>query len=125
MTSTINSTVRLQGRAAIAHAESRGLSLSKYGDPTEDGRDGLTVSEAQEVAHGDPSLIYLDIALKLSPAAAAAVEETGVDPADDVARVCSGKITEDDLLAECLDGADDDRIQGWRDYVTAVAVAAS
>ena len=49
----------LTGSAAIEYAEEYGLSLCKYGDPTEGPRSGLTVSEAREVATEDPGLIYL------------------------------------------------------------------
>ena len=50
----------LTGFDAIDYAEAHGLTLSKYGDPTEGARDGLTVDEAREVAAEDPGLIYLD-----------------------------------------------------------------
>lgn len=61
--------------------------------------------------------------IDMSDAAAANVEETGAPVLADVARLLSGEITEDELLAECLDGADDDRVQGWHDYVLACAAA--
>lgn len=61
----------------------------------------------------------------MSSAAAECVTETGVDPAADVRRVWQqGEVEAEALLAECLDGADDDREQGWRDYVDAVKAAA-
>lgn len=63
--------------------------------------------------------------LRLSNAALENVEETGIDPMSDVARLRAGEVTEDDLLAECLDGADDDRVQGWREYVDAVVAYVS
>jgi hypothetical protein len=34
-----------------------------------------------------------------------------------------GSITAESLLAHCLDGADADRADGWRDYVAAVVEA--
>jgi hypothetical protein len=52
------------------------------------------------------------------------VAETGIDPADDVCRVATAGLSRADLLAECLDGADDDRVAGWREYVDAVVDAA-
>ncbi len=52
------------------------------------------------------------------------MEETSTDVAADVARLRSGEITRDALLAECLDGADEDRVEGWREYVEAVSAAA-
>jgi hypothetical protein len=33
-------------------------------------------------------------------------------------------MTRDELLAHCLDGADEDRREGWEDYVSAVVAAA-
>lgn len=61
--------------------------------------------------------------IEMTIAAAQNVEETGTLVLRDVARLLSREITEDDLLAECLDGAGDDRVQGWHDYVLACAVA--
>lgn len=58
--------------------------------------------------------------LHLSNAALENVEETGIDPMSDVARLRAGEVTREALLDECLDGADDDRVQGWNDYVDAV-----
>lgn len=55
--------------------------------------------------------------------AATSVEECGVDVAEDVRRLRSGEITREQLLAECLDGADDDRVSAWHEYVSAVAMA--
>lgn len=55
---------RIAGRGAIEAArclEALGAeyNLGKYGDPTEDARDGLTIAEAEEIAAEDPNLIYL------------------------------------------------------------------
>lgn len=58
----MNNTITLTGLDAIAHAEAHGLRLSKYADPIEDAREGLTVEEAREVAAEDPSLIYVHVA---------------------------------------------------------------
>lgn len=52
----------ITGLDAINHAEAHGLRLSKYADPIEDAREGLTVDEAREVAAEDASLIYLQVA---------------------------------------------------------------
>lgn len=60
----------------------------------------------------------------LTRAAAVNVEETGIDPSDDVQRLRAGEVTPEVLMAECLDGADDDRVDGWREYVDNVADAA-
>lgn len=59
--SATNTMVRLTGVAAIEAAESMGLLLGKYADPTEGAREGLTVSEAREVAAEDSGLVYLDV----------------------------------------------------------------
>lgn len=48
----------LTGHAAIDHASRHGLTLSKYADPTEGAREGLTVEQAREVAAEDPALIW-------------------------------------------------------------------
>ena len=51
----------LTGHAAIRHAEAHGITLSKYADPTEDAREGLSADEARDIAAEDPSLIYVDM----------------------------------------------------------------
>lgn len=51
--------IDLSGLDAIAAAERDGRTLSKYADPTEGHRDGLTVDEARAIAKEDPSLVYL------------------------------------------------------------------
>lgn len=58
-----------------------------------------------------------------SVAACEFAEETGSNIEADVARVLLGT-TEAELLAECLDGADEDRVAGIRDYVAAVIACA-
>jgi hypothetical protein len=57
----MENTLRLRGRDAINYAEANDLLLSKYADPIEEDREGLTISEANKVAWEDPALIYLDI----------------------------------------------------------------
>lgn len=47
---------RLTAHDAIEYAAAHGLTLSKYADPTEGARGGLTVEEAREIAADDPSL---------------------------------------------------------------------
>lgn len=42
----------------------------------------------------------------------------------DVDALRSGEHSRDSLLAHYLDGADEDRVQGWNDYVDAVCAAA-
>lgn len=52
---------RIDGyNGAIEVAEATGRTLSKYEDPIEGARDGLSVREAREVANADPGLIYID-----------------------------------------------------------------
>ena len=66
--------------------------------------------------------------LRLTAAGAANLEETGMSTPDvfsDVGCIRTGAKTAGQLLEDCLDGADDDRVQGWRDYVAAVVAAAS
>ena len=54
-------TARIHGLEAIDYAEAHDLTLSKYTDPTEDARDGLSAEEARDIASDDPSLIYVDV----------------------------------------------------------------
>lgn len=61
---------------------------------------------------------------KFTPAALACIAETGADHAADLAALRAGRTTPAALLAHCLDGADDDRAEGWRDYVSALETAA-
>jgi len=48
------------------------------------------------------------------------IEETGTYWKLDVERILELGWTPEEILAECLDGADDDRVQGWHDYVEAL-----
>lgn len=63
--------------------------------------------------------------IKFTSAAIQNIEETSADVAADVAALRSGAHTRESLLAHCLDGADDDRAQGWHEYVDAVVAAAA
>ena len=57
--------------------------------------------------------------------AARNVEATGTNVAGDVARLRSG-LSREDLLAECLDGCDDETTAAdWREYVSSVSTAAA
>ena len=54
----------LKGWTAIRYAEKHDEfdgELRKYADPTEDAREGLSVSQAKSVAREDPGLIYLRV----------------------------------------------------------------
>ncbi len=56
------------------------------------------------------------IAFKFSDAAQRNIDELAVDPESDRAEIIRDGTTEAEFLAFCLDGADPDRRQGWRDY---------
>jgi hypothetical protein len=62
----MTNTATITGTAAIEIAEDLGLTLSKHADPTEDAREGLSVSKAYEIAKHDPSLVYLAVAAVVS-----------------------------------------------------------
>lgn len=96
------------GREAYASAEA--LAAAPDGDPFAPRILRVTGAEEETPA--------------LSPAAAACVEEAGVDVDADVAALRDGRTTPAALLRACLDGADDARVQGWREYVAAVCDAA-
>lgn len=53
--------MKLKGYEAITYAQNNDLTLSKYNDPIEDARDGLTLDEARKIASEDPSLIYIEV----------------------------------------------------------------
>lgn len=62
--------------------------------------------------------------MKFSTAAQQNIDETGCDPQDDLYRVRVGEQTREGLLSLCLDGAEEDRVQGWRDYVATICAEA-
>jgi hypothetical protein len=59
----------------------------------------------------------------MSVEAARSAEAVGCSPREDVEALRSGRITAEQLLAECLEGADDE--SAWREYVAAIELAAS
>ncbi len=63
--------------------------------------------------------------IKFSLAALANIQETSADIAGDIATLRSGEHTPESLMAHCLNGAGKDRLQGWYDYVVALAAAVS
>lgn len=67
---TANETTTLVGLDAIEYAREAGTLLNKYSDPVEGAREGLSVSEAEEIASEDASLIWV----------CAEVEEDDDDP---------------------------------------------
>ena len=64
------------------------------------------------------------VTIDLSMAARENAAETSADPFDDFVRVRKGRADRASLTEECLDGADEDRVAGWRQYVDAVLSAA-
>lgn len=53
------------------------------------------------------------------------IEETGIDPVEDFERLRDHRVTAEELLEECLNGAEGPyRERGWREYVHALAVLA-
>jgi hypothetical protein len=70
---------------------------------------------------------FLGITMNWTSAAMEVAEETGLrhaEVADEIERVRNGELTREALLARCLDGADEDRVAGWTEYVDAVCDAA-
>jgi hypothetical protein len=66
--------------------------------------------------------------VNMTRAAAENVREAGIDVMYDVMRYRGtsdvARVSREALLAECLNDADDDRAQGWHDYVDAIAAQA-
>lgn len=56
--------------------------------------------------------------------AARSVEWAGVNVAEDLRALRAGETTHEQLLAECLDGAEPEHEGDWREYVSAVSAAA-
>jgi hypothetical protein len=54
--------MRLTGFDAIEYAEKESLPLHKAADHIDEGRDNLTIAEAEAIAAEDPDLIWLDVA---------------------------------------------------------------
>jgi hypothetical protein len=48
------------------------------------------------------------------------IEESGVSVREDLQHIRAGLWSESTLLSHCLDGADEDREQGWIEYVDAL-----
>jgi len=61
-----------------------------------------------------------EILFSMTKAAQEFINETGSDPRKDFGAFARGEHTEESLLVLCLNRADDDRVQGCRDYVRAV-----
>lgn len=52
------------------------------------------------------------------------IEETAANWHADLERLRSGRVTGPQLLEVCLNGAHEDRVQGWHDYVDALVADA-
>ena len=53
---------RITGMQAIEAAKADPcVVLCSYTDPTEEGREGLTLAEAEAIAREDPSLVYAEV----------------------------------------------------------------
>ena len=79
-------------------------------------------STARNTAHtGNVTIDGVEMPIE----AARAAEAVGVDVAADLARMRAG-LTAEALLAECVDGCEDDAdlVADWEAYVLAVSVAA-
>lgn len=63
MTDRPADTYRLTGLAALAYLREDPCRrvISKYADPTEGAREGITLAEAEEIAAEDPALLYKDL----------------------------------------------------------------
>ena len=104
----------ITGLDAIEYAAEHGLTLSKYNDPIEDAREGLTVEEAREVAAEDPSLIYVHVATHVvvehMPAAwresHRAARNWGQYPANGAVRVLMTREDAEELVEADSDGYD-------------------
>lgn len=53
------------------------------------------------------------------------IKETDADYQEDCRKIQGGRLTRESLLLACLDGADADRTEGWRDYVNEVCRVAA
>jgi hypothetical protein len=62
---------------------------------------------------------------KFTSAALENIEETDCEALDDLAKIRDGRLNRETLLLACLDGAEPDRVQGWRDYVGEICRVAS
>jgi hypothetical protein len=54
--------MRLTGFSAIEYAEKAGLMLNKDADHIDDGRQGLSIAEAEAIASDEPDTIWLEVA---------------------------------------------------------------
>lgn len=59
---------RIEGTEALEIARTFDLRVSKYNDPIEEAREGLSHDEAEAVLDEDPSLIYIDISFETARA---------------------------------------------------------
>lgn len=82
-------------------------------------------NDAGEQRENDMSNEVTIQGVTMTVAAAQVVEAVSVDVAADVRAIRSGEQTRDELLAECLDGAEDESTRAaWHEYVSAVVAEA-
>jgi hypothetical protein len=59
-----------------------------------------------------------DLSVSFSKPAVENIEESNLDWGEGLLALQSGRMDPESLLQNCLEGSDEDRTQGWRDYVT-------
>lgn len=92
----------ITGHDAIRYAEQHNLTLSKYGDPTEGAREGLTVAEAREIAREDPGLLYVEVAEITDSQIRALRSEAGVAGDEKQVAICDRALDGDEAARrEC------------------------
>lgn len=91
----MTNTNRIAGWSAIELAKKHGLMLSKYADPTEGAREGLTVVEAQEIAAEDPGLVYVDASPLIETLVSGAAALVGNDGTGDLGVIVRQALIDD------------------------------
>jgi hypothetical protein len=90
----MTTTSKITGHAAIRYARELGLTLSKYADPTEGARDGLSPDEAEQIAREDASLIW--VAVDVTDDQLVALRREAIEAGDDaMAALCNSALRGD------------------------------
>ena len=93
-------TITVSGPLALELARRTGVPLSSYNDPTADGRDNLTLSEATNIAAADPGLLYYEAEVE---AIQQLNQEAGQAGDSEQCRLCRQALEGDfDAFAECV-----------------------
>lgn len=105
--------VTYTGMDAIEYAERHGMELSKYQDPVEDAREGLSVEEARGIAREDPNLIHLEVEemdYYIDEADMGSEWDLGADGVREVAEAMTDILAERHVpvVVRALTGADDE-----------------